>query len=153
MADTQLQTAAYFQPPEKNTFETDTASPAQASGSAAHNRTDWERVSTKISLVTAGAVLVCLVVLAIPYITGIQWPKSGSLGDWWLWLGGAKPDQTFEKFVKDVGAKNQLDWEAAYKRSPTYKLDTTPMYQFNQSSGMRFNPQPARGQFPSTGQR
>jgi hypothetical protein len=152
MPETKLQSAAYFQPSEEDDFAASDAIADQSTERTVSKTSEWQRASTWVSVIAAGAVVLCLAVFAVSSFTGLHLPKSGNMMDWWLWLGGAKSDQTFDKFLKDTAAKNQRDIEANFK-APALQVDTTWVNQFNQSPTMQFNPQPTGGQFQSPSHR
>ncbi len=93
----------------------------------------------------AGLVVVCLALIALPMVTGIKLPKSASPIDWFLWFGGGKSDQTFEKFVKDTAKKNPLDLEEKHRQSPMYQFQGMQPINVNQMQGMQFNGQARTG--------
>jgi hypothetical protein len=85
------------------------------------------RVSGWTSLIAAGAVIACLVAVAIPYIIAARSQKATSPIDWLLRFGGARPDQTFEKWVRDSATANQHQWDEMYRKSPAYGVDPSKM--------------------------
>ncbi|HEY2761097.1 MAG TPA: hypothetical protein VGI75_10145, partial [Pirellulales bacterium] len=102
----------------------------------------WEKAAAWIGVGAAGLAVLCLALIAAPYVTGVKLPKSASPVDWWLWIGGAKSDETFEKFVRDTATKNQIDWEEKYKQSPVYQFKGIQPMDLNRMPGMQFNSQP-----------
>jgi hypothetical protein len=100
--------------------------PAPAAGAC-------DRVASRLSLVVGVALAVSVTVLAIGYLTAARdhvsarAKKSTHPIDWLLWFGGAKEDQTFEKFVKDNSAKSKQEWDEKYRNSPAYQVDPEQM--------------------------
>ena len=143
MSGIELKTAKYLESPEDELTATSGTTTNQSSSLRESSTASWERVTKWISLVAAGLVILCLVLVAVPYMTGIRLPKSASPMDWWLWFGGAKSDQTFEKFVRDTATKNQMDWDEKYRQSPTYQFKAIQPLNLNQMPGGQFNSQPS----------
>jgi len=83
-----------------------------------------ERISSWIGVIAAVAVVVCLAVLAIPYLASARSGKATNPLDWWLRFGGAQSDQTFEKFLRDRSSDYQREWDENYRKSPMYKFDS-----------------------------
>jgi hypothetical protein len=52
--------------------------------------------------------------------------KSTHPIDWLLWFGGAKEDETFEKFVTDTIEKNQAEWDEILRESPAFNIENDP---------------------------
>lgn len=100
-----------------------------------------QRVTTWISVFVGAAAVACIVALAVPYLSEANAHKPTNVLDWWLRFGGAKPDQTFERFLEDRMDASQREWEEAYRNSPAYNLNS-PAYQFNQNQ--------TQWQFPAT---
>jgi hypothetical protein len=139
MSETKLQTAAFFQPESEAALATADPNLDQSAELNASKTGDWERLSTWVSVGAAGAVVLCLAIFAITSITGIHLPKDANGLNLWLWFGGAKSDQTFEKFLKDTAAKNKRDVEANFQSSPVSDMHFVPIEQFNQSPGVQLN--------------
>ena len=91
--------------------------------------TTAERVTSRLSLVIGAALVISVTILAVGYFTlakdrvSARAKKSTHPLDWLLWFGGAKEDQTFEKFVKDSTKKSQKEWEERYRNSPAYQFN------------------------------
>ena len=83
----------------------------------------WARASQWTSLVVAGALIVCIAVIAIPYLTASGSWKAGNSIDWLLRMGGARSDQTFERYLRESSEKSQREWEERSRNSPIQKLD------------------------------
>lgn len=141
MAEIPLKTAKYFESAEENEVGQTDAPMQPQSSRPGFETAAWERASKWISLVVGGAVAVCIVGILVTSLTGIHLPKSASPIDLWLWFGGAKSDQRFEKFVHNVGEGNQNEWEERYRQSPMYQFKDMPAFQFNQSPAFQFNTQ------------
>ena len=137
MSETKLQSAAFFQEFEEHLAATSEA--GEPTSHAAASTIRLERIALWISRGAAGAVAICVTILAVSFIAGIQLPKAISPMDWWLRFGGAKPDQSFQKFINDAVSKNQVDFAESYRKSP--------MYQLEQSQNFQLNPQMINGQF------
>ena len=90
----------------------------------------WQRVTSYTSAVAALALATCLIAVGIPYITSALSGRPKNPIDWMLRLGGAKSNQTFEKFVRDAATTPALDFDEMYKKSPMYQFKDNPI-QFN----------------------
>jgi hypothetical protein len=86
------------------------------------------RIMSRLSLVVGAAVLICITILAIGLVkstrdrVSARAKKATSPIDWMLWFGGAKEDQTFDKFIQDSAERSQREWDERYRESPVYKL-------------------------------
>ena len=143
MPEIELKTAKLFEQQNEPTTETGAANGGDSSGTQAKTAA-WEKAAAWTGVVALGLVVMCLALIVVPTVTGIKLPKAASPMDWWLWLGGAKSDQTFEKFVRDTATKNQVDWDAKYRQSPMYQFKGIQPIQLNQSPGGQFGLQPGR---------
>jgi hypothetical protein len=97
---------------------------AQLPGTSA---TTLEQMTKWVSLVAGLALVVSIVVLAVPYLSALRSPKPSNPIDMMLRLGGAHSDQTFEKYLRESAAANQREWEERYRDSPAYQLDSGQM--------------------------
>ncbi|HTQ40062.1 MAG TPA: hypothetical protein VMJ32_13640 [Pirellulales bacterium] len=142
MSEIELKTAKYIEALDENQNSSIIPAIAQpgeyphSAGASINRAIRW------ISLGIGGAAILCLVLLAVPWLKGIGLPKSANVMDWWLWLGGAKSDQTFEKALRDSAAKNQQEWEEKYKQSPMYQFKGIQPIDMNPMPGGQFNWQP-----------
>ncbi len=148
MPEIELKTAKFFEQQNERQIETGGMnvgdSDAPGLTPAAPSKTAaWEKVAAWMGVGAAGLVVVCLTLIAVPMVTGIKLPKSASPIDWWLWFGGAKSDQTFEKFVKDTAKKNPLDLEEKDRQSPAYQFQGMEPIHLNPMQGMQFKGFPA----------
>jgi hypothetical protein len=143
MAETPLKTAKFLEQAAENEAGFTDQSLQGAMGEGRSAIDTWQRAATWMSLMLGAAVVVCIAGIAISSLAGLKLPKSAYLIDWWLWFGGAKTDQTFEKFVRDASTKNQDNWDELYRQSPAYQLKDLQGVQFNQSP--MFNQSPAFG--------
>jgi hypothetical protein len=109
-------------------FESEPAAPRAPKRSPVET---WQRVTSWVSAIAALAAAICLIGVGVPYISSAISDRPKSPIDWWLRLGGAKSDQTFEKFVRNAATAPQFDFDEMYKKSPVYNLDKTPMMQLN----------------------
>jgi hypothetical protein len=84
----------------------------------------WERAVSRLSLVMGAGLVVVIAIMALGYFNSAKdsvsarAKKSNSPIDWLLWFGGAKQDQTFEKYIRDTTAKSQEEWDERYRNSP-----------------------------------
>jgi hypothetical protein len=76
--------------------------------------TSGERMMRWLSITMAVAVIVCVTVVAVPYVASVSSHAPKNPIDWWLRLGGAGQDQTFQKFVKDAATKQQQEIQAQF---------------------------------------
>jgi hypothetical protein len=142
MGQSELTTAKYFEQAEQerataaNAVATDTESPKTAE--------KWARAYSWISAGIALAIIACVTALAIPYLTGVgSWQRKNPI-DWLLWLGGARSDQTFEKYIRDSAAANQREWDDRYRESPAFQFDSTQFrLQPLDSQQMGWHPEPS----------
>ena len=149
MAGFELQTAKYFvtEEPERDVAnaaaQEQTAEPSAEVAFRPASRLEQAAAWTGVAV--AGLVVICLALVAVPMITGIKLPKGTSPVDWWLWFGGAKSEQTFDKFIKDAEAKNQQDFAEMYRKSPMYQFQGIQPIDMNKLQGIQqFNNQPQR---------
>jgi hypothetical protein len=139
MSGVELKTTKYFEVPQDDRDGGSGAATACSSESPPLRTASWEKAAAWIGVGAVGLVVLCLALIAVPMVTGIKLPKSVSPIDWWLWFGGAKSGQTFEKFVRDTATKNQQEWDEKYRQSPMYQfkgiqgadLIQTPAYKFD----------------------
>jgi hypothetical protein len=145
MAETELITARYLRQAEEERqarLAADAAAEAaELEGQAAQPpaRQSWssELLMRRLSYVMGGGALLCLVMLAIPYAASMNSHKRVSPLDWWLRLGGAGSDQTFDKFLRDslTTTQKQLQSQSQLQDSPFTQIDTSNFNwatQFNQ---------------------
>jgi hypothetical protein len=88
-----------------------------------------ERLTARLSLLIGGVLVVCVSLAALGVFMSAKdrvdsrAKHSTHALDWLLWFGGAKDDQTFEKYLKDTAEKNQREWEEKLRDSPVYQFD------------------------------
>jgi hypothetical protein len=123
MAEHNLSTAKYFERAEEASQAGDSGNPDDAARKSAATVDAWARASRWISAVAGVAVVGCTMAIAIPYFTAASSGKPTSPFDWFLRFGGARSDQTFEKWVRDSTQANQRQWEEMYRNSPAYQFD------------------------------
>lgn len=136
MSGFELQTAKYM----GSTSEPIESEDAAEINSFQENRSPTSRLEKAAGWVgvgVAGLVVVCLALIAIPKLTGFKMPKAASPVDWFLWLGGAKSDQTFEKYLTDSAKKNQQEWEERYRQSPMYQFKGMGPIDVNKLQGIQ----------------
>jgi hypothetical protein len=101
-----------------------------------------ERLMSKLSLYVGGGLAACVAVAAVGYFVAAgnrvndRAKESTHPIDWLLWFGGAKDDQTFEKFVNDAIEESQRDFEEQMRSSPAYQeypqdFDWSRRFQFD----------------------
>jgi hypothetical protein len=143
MSGVELKTAKYFETQNGENEQLGAHPPEADSTPATPLRAGtWEKAAAWVGVGVAGLVVVCLALIAVPMLTGIKMPKAASPIDWWLWLGGAKSDQTFEKFVRDTATKSRQDWDEKYRQSPMYQFQGIQPIDLNRMQGIQVNPQP-----------
>jgi hypothetical protein len=139
MSKIELKTAKLFEAADGDTIAGFVSSSGADSTPATPLRAGtWEKAAAWVG-VGAGLVVVCLALIAVPMLTGIKMPKAASPIDWWLWLGGAKEGQTFEKFVKDTAKRQDNWWDTNYKQSPMYQFQGIQPMDLNRMQGVQFN--------------
>ena len=123
MAEHELMSAKFLQSVETNSVTNAAPSiddaPLQKTSSAAA----WARASRWVSMFAGTALVVCLLVVVVLYLTSASSGKKTSPIDWLIRLKGGKPDQTFEKWVRDSAEANQREWQEMYRKSPAYQID------------------------------
>ena len=146
MGHAELSTAKYFEQVEQERAAAAAKAAEEAAAAAAAapppKADPWGQVYCWGSYAIGAAALVCVVALALPMLSPSG--KRSNAIDWMLWLGGAKPDQTFEKFLLDTAATNQREWEDRYRESPAYQLQSMQFdaSQLNLNQG-NWQPQPS----------
>ena len=128
-----MQSEAYFDQTNTATLEADSAAADETCGYRPPKGQSLQRMTTLLSIFVGGAAVVCVLGLAIPYLSQLKKDKPTNVFDWWLRFGGAKTDQTFDKFLRDTAESNERQWDEMYRNSPVYNLDTSGMHQFNQN--------------------
>jgi hypothetical protein len=84
----------------------------------------WERAASRLSLLLGSALAVVVSLMALGYFNAAKdsvsarAKKSNNAIDWLLWFGGAKQDQTFERYLRDTTEKSREEWEEQYRKSP-----------------------------------
>jgi hypothetical protein len=145
MSETELVTARYLRQAEEERqarLEAEAAVQAAAeveeqSAQPPPARQPWssERLARNVSYVMGGGALLCLVMLAVPYAASMGSKKRMSPLDWWLRLGGASSDQTFDTFLRDSLATTQKQLQSQMEQTPITGIDTSNFNwanQFNQ---------------------
>lgn len=128
MSDSNLTTAKYLEQTDEAGGAT-TAGVLNAAAPGVPMTGVWQRIVSRLSLVVGVALLICVTILAIGFVksardrVSARAKKATSPVDWLLWFGGAKEDQTFDKFLKDSSEKSQREWEERYRQSPAYQFD------------------------------
>jgi hypothetical protein len=123
MPESHLTTATFFEQGEEARAAGAEAEAQVATHPEASALGAWAQASSWISVVVAGAVIACVTVLAIPYLTAARSQKATHPIDWFLWFGGARSDQTFEKYLRDSSEAYRREWEESYRKSPAFQLD------------------------------
>jgi hypothetical protein len=127
MPTTELTTAKYFndpQPPQQPGL-TDTPEPAASQPSSAGI---LAAANSYLTLVVAAGFLICVTIVAFPDLKSAWSERPKNVLDLWLRFGGAKPDQTFEKFIIERTEADQRQWAEMYKNSPAYQLKDIPTF-------------------------
>ncbi|MGD9723185.1 MAG: hypothetical protein AB7O59_17770 [Pirellulales bacterium] len=154
LSDSQLTTAAYYaQALEAQRAAAQADAPPTATSPApltemlsAPPAGAWERVTARLSLFVGAALAVSVMLLAIGYFAAARdrvnarAKHSTHTLDWFLWFGGAKDDQTFEKFLTDSAEKSRREWEERYRESPAYQANPQGVNWRN--SQFKFEPAP-----------
>jgi hypothetical protein len=132
MAQTELMTARYFEQAEEER-RVRGAAEAQAAAEAAlaempqATKTEtggWEAFARKFSYGVAGVASVCILLAAIPFLSGLGKQKRVSALDFWLRLGGASSDQTFAQFLQDSAKSTQYQLDSLSSQSPALQFDS-----------------------------
>jgi hypothetical protein len=125
-----MQSEAYFDQTNAAALESDSAATEPR---GYRTPKGLQPATTLLSIFVGAAAVVCVLGLAIPYLSQLNKDKPTNVLDWWLRFGGAKSDQTFDRFLRDAAETNQQQWDEMYRNSPAYQLNNSPMYQFNQN--------------------
>ena len=130
MYDSSLSTAKYLtQNDEPDDVSPEDGSPELSAPPAARG---LEHITSRLSWIIGGAGAVCALILILSWFglardrVNARAEKSTSAIDWFLWFGGAKEDETFEKFVTDTIEKNQTEWEEILRESPAFNFENDP---------------------------
>lgn len=134
-----MQSQAYYDQANTAAVESESAAANEACGYRPPKGQALQRATTLLSIFVGAAAVACALGLAIPYLSQLNSEKPTNVLDWWLRLGGAKSDQTFEKFVRDTAESNQRQWDEMYRNSPAYKFSNSGGFQLN-----GWQPQPAQ---------
>jgi len=126
-----MQSQAYYDQSNTATVESESAAANEACGYRPAKGQALQRATTLLSIFVGAAAVACALGLAIPYLSQLNSEKPTNVLDWWLRLGGAKSDQTFEKFVRDTAESNQRQWDELYRNSPAYKFNSSAGFQLN----------------------
>ena len=130
MSESNLKTAVYYEQAQEARAAAGGEAPT-ATRPRALSTSRWERATSRISLIIAVVLAVCLAVLAIAYVSAArdktaQAKKRTSPIDWLLWFGGAKPGQTFQKSIEDSFDRTQRELEDRFRDPPAYNLKSRP---------------------------
>jgi hypothetical protein len=142
MPEIELKTAKFFEQQNEPRSESevmnagDSGTPGLTSATLSKTAS-WEKVAAWMGVGAAGLVVVCLALIAVPTVTGIKLPKGSNPIDWMLWFGGAKPDQTFEKALRDSAARTQQEWDARYRESPMSQFKGIQPIDLNKMQGIQ----------------
>jgi len=140
MNDSNLSSAKYFQQAEEARAAAVVVNSPEPLPKRQTGTDTLAQVSRWMSWIAGGAVVLCLMVFATGYFAGDGSKKKTYPIDWFLRLGGGKPDQTFEKFVRNAATSKGIDWEEQFKKSPMYQFENsqTPLID-PQKLGWQFN--------------
>ena len=131
MSESKLSTAAYFEQAQQ--ADAAAAEAARSTGPSATSHNRWERATSLFSLMLAGALAISLAGLAILFLasgrdgTDRRAKKATHPIDWLLRLGGAKPGQTFERYITDSVERSEREFDDIQRASPIYKLKSQPI--------------------------
>jgi hypothetical protein len=131
MSETELITAKYVRQAEEERQAREAqlaaelaAQPAEPQAPTPRQRLSAEQFARRLSYVVAGAAGVCVIALAIPFVASMGSHKRVHPIDWWLRLGGAGSDQTFERFIKDSLTANQQEFD---QFKPAFDFDASSL--------------------------
>ncbi|HEY2883015.1 MAG TPA: hypothetical protein VGJ15_11290 [Pirellulales bacterium] len=129
MTQTNLTTAKYYQEVDEAEVPMSVVPPVEAPDEYPSPRhgspaTFAEKMVRWISLTMAVAVIICVAVIAVPYVASVSSHAPKNPIDWWLRLGGAEKNQTFEKFVRDAATKEQREIQERFHSSVEGTIDT-----------------------------
>jgi hypothetical protein len=125
MSETGLSSAKYYNESDPPIVTDDGGSspvpqftpPKPSGGFAMVSATRW------ISIAAGAMVVICGAVLAYPYLTAPKSKKPTNAFDMFLRFGGAKEDQTFEKWLTDSLEASEGEWDKIQSESPAFKFD------------------------------
>jgi hypothetical protein len=123
MAEHELISAKFLQSVESESATDATPAIDDAPQQRISSAAAWARASRWISMFAGSALVVCAMVVVVPYLTSASSGKRTSPIDWLIRLKGGKPDQTFEKWVRDSAESSQQEWQEMYRKSPAYQID------------------------------
>jgi hypothetical protein len=121
MAEVELSSSKYFQQAEQARAEAAAAAPPPPS--SPKKKGGWENAASYTSLIAGAAGLICVVAIAIPVINSAASHRPKNAIDMMLRFGGAKEDETFEKFLKNTVESTQREIEEQLRNSPGMEFD------------------------------
>jgi hypothetical protein len=122
MAEVELASSKYLQQAEQARAEAAAAAPLPPP-QPPKRKNGWEHAASYTSVIAGAAALLCVVAIAIPIINSAAKHRPKNAIDMMLRFGGAKEDQTFEKFLKDTVETTQREFEQQLRNSPAYEFD------------------------------
>jgi hypothetical protein len=122
MAEVELASSKYLQQAEQARAEATAAAPPPPP-QPPKKKNGWENMASYTSVIAGAAALICVVAIAIPIINSAASHRPKNAIDMMLRFGGAKEDQTFEKFLKDTVESTHREIEQQLRNSPGYEFD------------------------------
>jgi hypothetical protein len=122
MAEVELASSKYLQQAEQARAEAAAAAPPP-SPEPPKKKSGWENAASYTSVIAGAAGLICVVAIAIPIINSAASHRPKNAIDMMLRFGGAKEDQTFEKFLQNTVEATQRDFEEQFSNSPDFEFD------------------------------
>ncbi len=123
MNDSNLSSAKYFQQAEEAREAAVVVNSPEPVPQRYTGTDTLAQVSRWMSWIAGGAVVLCLMVFATGYFAGDGSKKRTNPIDWFLRFGGAKSDQSFEKFIRNTATMKTIDWDEQYRKSPMYQFE------------------------------
>jgi hypothetical protein len=122
MAEVELSSSKYFQQAEQARAEAAGAAPPPPP-QPPKKKGGWENAASYTSVIAGAAALICVVAIAIPIINSAASHRPKNAIDMMLRFGGAKEDETFEKFLKNTVEATQRDFEEQFRNSPGFEFN------------------------------
>jgi len=146
VSESNLTTAAYYQERDEASDVALAFEPMIAPPPVEPSTSGLARTISLVSRMVSFTLVVAITFVAVRYITAARdslsarSKKSTHPIDWLLWFGGAKKDQTFEKYLRESAEKSQREWDEKYRESPAYQLRQQPVDWSNMQSKINVSP-------------
>ncbi|MCC7085460.1 MAG: hypothetical protein IT427_10675 [Pirellulales bacterium] len=145
MAEVELLSTKYAEQAERTRAEASAALKAAESAAAPVSKRPHplEQSTKYVSIAAAGAAIFCVIAIAVPMLASLGSGKRSAPIDWFLRMGGASSDQTFDKFMTDSIITNQRELERQFRNSPISEFDPEQLKSLtSELKGWQLSPMP-----------